>query len=80
MEETIGAAELRDAAIGTGIAVDKMLAVTGQLPFGSKREHSTANAWRAWANAPCTPRAWWDYTTVAQTAALREKEELMLKA
>ena len=32
MEETIGAAGLRDAAIGTGIAVDKMLALTGQLP------------------------------------------------
>src|SRR5438046_2888695 len=32
MEETIGKASLRDAAIGTGIAVDKMLALTGQLP------------------------------------------------
>jgi hypothetical protein len=32
MEETIGAAGLRDAAIGTGIAVDKMLALTGQVP------------------------------------------------
>jgi len=32
MEETIGVAGLRDAAIGTGIAVDKMLALTGQLP------------------------------------------------
>ena len=32
MEETIGAAGLRDAAIGTGIAVDKMLALTGQQP------------------------------------------------
>ena len=32
MEETIGSAGLRDAAIGTGIAVDKMLALTGQLP------------------------------------------------
>ena len=30
MEETIGNAGLRDAAIGTGIAVDKMLALTGQ--------------------------------------------------
>jgi hypothetical protein len=30
MEETIGKAGLRDAAIGTGIAVDKMLALTGQ--------------------------------------------------
>ena len=30
MEETIGKAGLRDAAIGTGIAEDKMLALTGQ--------------------------------------------------
>ena len=33
MEETIGSASLRDAAIGTGIAVDKMLALTGQAPL-----------------------------------------------
>jgi hypothetical protein len=33
MEEKIGNAPLRDAAIGTGIAVDKMLALTGQLPL-----------------------------------------------
>ena len=32
MEETIGKAGLRDAPIGTGIAVDKMLALTGQMP------------------------------------------------
>ena len=32
MEQTIGKASLRDAAIGTGIAVDKMLALTGQMP------------------------------------------------
>jgi hypothetical protein len=32
MEETIGKASLRDAAIGTGVAVDKMLALTGQRP------------------------------------------------
>jgi hypothetical protein len=32
MEETIGKANLRDAAIGTGVAVDKMLALTGQTP------------------------------------------------
>jgi hypothetical protein len=32
MEETIGKASLRDASIGTGIAVDKMLALTGQVP------------------------------------------------
>jgi hypothetical protein len=33
MEETIGKASLRDGAIGTGIAVDKMLALTGQTPM-----------------------------------------------
>ena len=33
MEETIGKTSLRDAAIGTGIAVDKMLALTGQVPL-----------------------------------------------
>jgi hypothetical protein len=33
MEETIGKAGLRDASIGTGIAVDKMLALTGQTPM-----------------------------------------------
>jgi hypothetical protein len=32
MEETIGRAGLRDAAIGTGIAVDKVLALSGELP------------------------------------------------
>jgi hypothetical protein len=34
MTHTIGKAGLRDAAIGTGIAVDKMLALTGQMPVG----------------------------------------------
>ena len=32
MSEKIGKASLRDAAIGTGVAVDKMLALTGQMP------------------------------------------------
>jgi hypothetical protein len=32
MEEKIGKAPLRDAAIATGIATDKMLALTGQHP------------------------------------------------
>jgi hypothetical protein len=32
MVATIGKAGLRDAAIGTGIAVDKMLALTSQMP------------------------------------------------
>ena len=32
MEETIGKASLRDATIGTWVAVDKLLALTGQMP------------------------------------------------
>ena len=32
MEETIGKASLRDATIGTGVAVDKVLALMGQTP------------------------------------------------
>ena len=32
LSEKIGKASVRDAAIGTGIAVDKMLALTGQTP------------------------------------------------
>ena len=42
MEETIGKASLRDAAIGTGIAVDKMLALTGQTPVLADSEHRDA--------------------------------------
>ena len=32
MSEKIGKASLRDAAVGTGVVVDKMLALTGQTP------------------------------------------------
>jgi tetrahydromethanopterin S-methyltransferase subunit G len=32
MSEKIGKASLRDAAIGTGVVVGKMLALTGQMP------------------------------------------------
>src|SRR5436309_16070122 len=32
MEETIGTAGLRDATIGTGVAVDKIIALTSQTP------------------------------------------------
>ena len=33
MEEKIGKASLRDASIATGIAADKMVALTGQVPL-----------------------------------------------
>jgi hypothetical protein len=32
MEEKIGKASLRDATIGTGVTIDKLLAITGQTP------------------------------------------------
>ena len=38
MAEKIGKASLRDASIGTGIAVDKMLARTGQTPVVHKKD------------------------------------------
>ena len=49
---TIGEAGLRDAAIGTGIAVDKMLALTGQtaalqivnIPLPTPEERAERNA------------------------------------
>jgi hypothetical protein len=52
MEETIGKASLRDAAIGTGIAVDKMLALTNQasafqilnIPLPSPEERAEMRA------------------------------------
>lgn len=34
VERKIGKASVRDAIIGTGVAVDKMLALTGQTPVG----------------------------------------------
>ena len=39
-------AALRDAAIGTGIAVDKVLALTGQSRCGPDREHSSCRRQR----------------------------------
>jgi hypothetical protein len=52
MSEKIGKASLRDAAIGTGIAVDKMIALSGQAPslqianivLPSKEERAAINA------------------------------------
>jgi hypothetical protein len=42
MSEKIGKASLRDAAIGTGVAVDKMLALTGSNAVGADSEHRHA--------------------------------------
>jgi hypothetical protein len=79
MEQTIGKAKLRDAAIGTGIAVDKMLALTGQSPCvqvavvmptpeqdeARRRAHHSLDEITRLLN---------------KREALSEKEELMLKA
>jgi len=63
MEETIGKAGLRDAAIGTGIAVDKMLALTGQtaalqivnIPLPTKEEQAERRAIHAKLDAIFRP-------------------------
>ena len=34
VERKIGKASVRDAIIGTGVVIDKMLALTGQTPVG----------------------------------------------
>jgi hypothetical protein len=47
MSEKIGKASLRDAAIGTGIAVDKMLALTGEMPLSPGRCPKHAHRSRA---------------------------------
>ena len=49
MEEKIGKAPLRDAAIATGIATDKMLALTGQVPArgSGASEHTHSRTSRA---------------------------------
>jgi hypothetical protein len=81
MEETIGAAGLRDAAIGTGIAVDKMLALTGQLPVGiqiANVQMPTPEQDEARRRAH---HALDEITSLLhKQEPLSEKEELMLKA
>jgi len=64
MEETIGKAGLREAAIGTGIAVDKMLALTGQtaalqinIPLPTAEERAERKAIHAKLDAIFRPRA-----------------------
>ena len=45
MEETVGKAGCRDAAIVTGIATDKMLALHGSVAgWNPNREHPDADA------------------------------------
>ena len=81
MQETIGKAKLRDAAIGTGIAVDKMLALTGQLPVGIQianipmptPEQNEARRRAHHALDEIT-------RLLRKQEPLSEKEELMLKA
>src|SRR5204863_10026115 len=36
VERKIGKASVRDAIIGTGVAIDKMLALTGQMPISTQ--------------------------------------------
>ena len=38
VERKIGKASVRDAIIGTGVAIDKMLALTSQSPVGKNQQ------------------------------------------
>ena len=79
MEETIGSATLRDAAIGTGIAVDEMLALTGQTPVVAvqvnmptpEQDEARRRAHQALDEI---------IRLLHKQEPLSEKEELMLKA
>jgi hypothetical protein len=79
MKETIGSATLRDAAIGTGIALDKMLALTGQTPVVAvqvnmptpEQDEARRRAHQALDEI---------IRLLHKQEPLSEKEELMLKA
>jgi len=79
MEETIAKAKLRDAAIGTGIAVDKMLALTGQAPAVAVQVNMPTPEER---EARSRAHHALDEITrlLHKQEPLSEKEELMLKA
>ena len=81
VERKIGKASVRDAIFGTGVAIDKMLALTGQTPVGiqianirmpTPEEHEeTRRAHRALGEITRLPH---------KQEPLSVKEELIMKA
>jgi hypothetical protein len=72
---------MRDAAIATGIAVDKMLALTGQTPVGIQIANIQMPTPEQDEARHRAHHALDEITRLLQKqGALSEKEELMLKA
>ena len=81
MVDTIGKSGLRDAAIGTGIAVDKMLALTGQTPVGIQIANIQMPTPEQNEARRRVDHALDEITRLLhKQEPLSEKEELMLKA
>ena len=80
MEETVGKAGLRDAAIATGIATDKMLALTGKLPCVQIAEVRLPTPEEDEARSRVHHALDEITRLLHKQEPLSEKEELMLKA
>jgi hypothetical protein len=80
VERKIGKASVRDAIIGTGVAIDKMLALTGQTP--AVQIANVVLPTPEQAEARCRAHHALDEITRLphKQEPLSEKEELMLKA
>ena len=81
MEETVGKVGCRDAAIVTGIATDKMLALTGQTPVGIQIANIVMPTPEQREERRRAHRALDEITRLlAKPGPLDPKEELMIKA
>ena len=81
MEETVGKVGCRDAAIVTGIATDKMLALTGQVPVGVQVAVVQMPTPEERERLNRTDRALDEITRLLhKPEPLTPKEELMIKA
>jgi hypothetical protein len=81
VERKIGKASVRDAIIGTGVAIDKMLALTGQMPVGIQIANVQLPTPEQDEARRRAHHALDEITRLLQKQeTLSEKEELMLKA
>src|SRR6266480_2567924 len=80
MEEKIGKAPLRDAAIATGIAADKMVALTGQVPLVQVANVVLATPEQDEARRRAHHALDEITRLLGKQEPLTEKEQLMLKA
>ena len=81
VERKIGKASVRDAIIGTGVAIDKMLALTGQTPVGIQIANIQMPTPEEREERRRAHTALDEITRLLhKQEPLSEKEELMLKA